>query len=211
MGSRYEHWADVGVQGAGLLASIIGVVILAHLSVGNAGGIALAAVLTYGSTLVAMFLASLLNATLRHPVIRLVDHSVIYLLIAGTYTPFCLMVIGGERGAVLLVGVWLAAALGVGLRVLFHRRLKGAVITLYVAMGWCGLIHADVIFARLHTGALALLAIGGVLYTVGAPLHRLSRLKFHSAIWHSFVFAAAACHYVAIVLILSAFQGAPTA
>ncbi|MDR3436896.1 PAQR family membrane homeostasis protein TrhA [Telmatospirillum sp.] len=207
MVSRYELVADVSVQGAGLAASVVGVGVLTYLTVAWADGIAMAAVLTYGITLIAMFVSSLLNATVRHPLVRLIDHAVIYLLIAGTYTPVCLMVIGGERGVTLLIGVWLAALLGVVIRVLSHRRLKSAIITLYVLMGWCGLIHIDVILQRLHIGALVLLAVGGILYTFGAPLHRWSGLRFHSAIWHGCVLAAAACHYSAILLILSAFHG----
>jgi hemolysin III len=207
MSGRREQIADVAIQGAGLAASIIGVGVLAYLSVIWADGIATAAALTYGVTLVAMFLCSLLNATVEHPIVRLVDHSVIYLLIAGTYTPFCLLVIGGERGVTLLIGVWLAAILGVIVRVVSHRRLKSAVITLYVLMGWCGLIHIDVILQRLHIGALILLAVGGILYTLGAPLHRWTGLRYHSAIWHGCVLAAAACHYSAILLILSTFHG----
>jgi hemolysin III len=204
---RREQIADVVIQGAGVVASTIGVGVLIYLSLSWADGIATAAALTYGVTLVAMFICSLLNATVQHPVVRLVDHSVIYLLIAGTYTPFCLLVIGGDRGITLLIGVWLAAILGVVVRVLSHRKLKSAVITLYVLMGWCGLIHLDVILQRLHIGALILLAVGGVLYTIGAPLHRWSRLRYHSAIWHGCVLAAAACHYSAILLILSTFHG----
>lgn len=211
MSGRHELLADVVVQGAGLAASVIGVGVLAYLTVTWADGVAMAAALTYGTTLIAMFICSLLNATINHPLVRLIDHSAIYLLIAGTYTPFCLMVIGGDRGLTLLIGVWLAAVLGVVIRVLSHRRLKSAVITLYVLMGWCGLIHIDVILQRLHVASLVLLAVGGVLYTLGAPLHRWSGLRYHSAIWHGCVLAAAACHYSAIVLILSAFHGLPAA
>lgn len=207
MSGRYELVADVVVQVAGLAASLVGVAILAYLTIVQADGIAVAAALTYGVTLIAMFICSLLNATVRHPMVRLIDHSAIYLLIAGTYTPFCLLVIGGDRGLTLLVGVWAAAVLGVVIRVLSHKKMQSAIITLYVLMGWCGLIHIDVIVQRLHAGALALLAIGGVLYTVGAPLHRWSGLRYHSAIWHGCVLAAAACHYSAIVLILSSFNG----
>ncbi|PKU24760.1 PAQR family membrane homeostasis protein TrhA [Telmatospirillum siberiense] len=207
MSGRHELVADVAVQGAGLAASVVGVGVLAYLTIIWADDMAMAAALTYGTTLIAMFFCSLLNATVRHPLVRLIDHSAIYLLIAGTYTPFCLMVIGGDRGLTLLIGVWTAAVLGVVIRVLSHRRMKSAVITLYVLMGWCGLIHIDLILQRLHAGSLVLLAVGGVLYTLGAPLHRWSGLRYHSAIWHGCVLAAAACHYSAIVLILSAFHG----
>lgn len=206
---------DIAVQAGGLAASVIGVGALVYLTVTWANGVAAAAALTYGATLIAMFVCSILNATVRHPerkaLVRLLDHSVIYLLIAGTYTPFCLMVIGGDRGITLLIGVWLAAAIGVAIRILFDRRLKSAIITLYVLVGWSGLIHIDVIVQRMTATALALLAAGGIIYTAAAPVHRWSRLRYHSAIWHGCVLAAAGCHYLAILMVLSAFHGQPWA
>jgi hemolysin III len=208
MGRQYEELIDLVIQGAGLAASVVGVGALAYLTIRWADGAATAAALAYGSTLIAMFVCSILNTTMRHPegrsLVRLLDHSVIYLLIAGTYTPFCLLVIGGVRGYSLLIGVWLAAALGVLIRVLFHRRMKSAVITLYVLVGWSGMIHIDLIVQRLTAAPLILLGLGGLLYTLGAPLHRWARLRYHSAIWHGCVVAAAGCHYVAILLIVSA-------
>lgn len=213
MAERQEHLADIVIQGAGLGASIIGVGVLLYLTLTWADGVTTAACLTYGATLIAMFVCSILNATVRHPereaLVRLLDHSVIYFLIAGTYTPFCLLAIGGARGISLLLGVWLAAFLGVFIRVLFHRRLKSAIVTLYVLLGWSGMIHLDLIVHRLGATALTMLALGGVLYTAGAPVHRWSRLRYHSAIWHGCVVAAAGCHYYAILLIATAFHGQP--
>lgn len=211
MPGRREMLVDVAIQGGGLAASLIGIGALVTLTVLWADGTAMAAVLTYGIALIAMFVSSILNATVRHPgrqsLVRLLDHAVIYLLIAGTYTPFCLLAIGGSRGVHLLIGIWLAAALGVLVRVLLHRRLKGAIITLYILVGWSGLIHIDVILHRLTATALTLLALGGLLYTAGAPIHRWSRLRYHSAIWHTCVLAAAACHYSAVLLILQSVHG----
>ncbi len=215
MAAREEELADIVIQGVGLTASVIGVGALIYLTVAWADNMAAAAASTYGATLIAMFACSILNATVRHPgrrsLVRVLDHSVIYFLIAGTYTPFCLLAIGGPRGLSLLLGVWFAACLGVAIRILFHRRLKSAVITLYVLLGWSGLIHLDLILQRVTGTALMLLGLGGVLYTIGAPIHRWSSLRYHSAIWHSFVVLAAGCHYGAILLILTAFHGHPSA
>lgn len=202
-----ELMADVIVQAAGLAASVVGVVALVQVTITSADEMSTVAVATYGITLIAMFVSSLLNALFRHPVVRLVDHSVIYLLIAGTYTPFCLLVIGGDRGMTLLIGVWIAALLGVTLRIILNQRLKSAVITLYVLLGWCGVIHLDVIYRRLTVTALILMGVGGLIYTMGAPLHRLYKLRYHSALWHGCVVAAAGCHYAAIMLILYSFHG----
>jgi hemolysin III len=211
MSEQRDVMIDSVVQGAGLLASLVGVVVMVGKAAQSGQDAAVGASLVYGLTLVAMFLFSLMNTLVQDPkrqaVIRLLDHSFIYCLIAGTYTPFCLLVIGGRQGLQLLLIMWLAAALGVVLRVALHRRYQHALITLYVLMGWSGMIHADLIATRMTTAGLVLLLAGGLLYTIGAPLHRFSRLRYHSAIWHGCVLAASACHYAMMILILNEFSG----
>jgi len=196
---KRDEAIDRAVQAAGLLASLVGVVALLLKASQSGSSAAVAASLIYGLTLVTMFTFSLLNTVIRDPrrqsVIRLLDHAFIYCLIAGTYTPFCLLVIGGVQGLRLLLIMWLAAALGVVLRVALHRRFQHALITLYVLMGWSGMIHADLIATRMTTAGLCLLLAGGVLFTLG--------LRYHSAIWHGCVVAASACHYAMMLLILN--------
>ena len=195
---------DIAIQGGGLAASLVGVGAMLDRAAGSGRPEAVGASLIYGLTLVAMFTFSLLNTVVRDPrrqaMIRLLDHSFIYCLIAGTYTPFCLLVLGGDTGWHLLVIMWLAAALGVFLRITLHKRFQHALITLYVAMGWSGAVHADLITTRMTTAGLVLLMAGALLYTVPAPLHRFTRLKYHSAIWHGCVLTAAACHYAMVLL-----------
>lgn len=197
---------DIAIQGGGLAASLIGVGAMLDRASFLGRPEAVGASLIYGLTLVAMFTFSLLNTVVRDPrhqaVIRLLDHSFIYCLIAGTYTPFCLLVLGGETGWHLLIIMWLAALLGVVLRIALHNRFQHALITLYVAMGWSGVVHADLVASRMTTAGLVLLIAGGLLYTLPAPLHRFTRLKYHSAIWHGCVLAAAACHYAMVLLML---------
>lgn len=195
---------DIAIQGSGLAASLIGVGAMLDRASFLGRPEAVGASLIYGLTLVAMFTFSLLNTVVRDPrrqaVIRLLDHSFIYCLIAGTYTPFCLLVLGGDTGWHLLIIMWLAALLGVVLRVSLHGRYQHALITLYVAMGWSGVVHADLVASRMTTAGLVLLIAGGLLYTLPAPLHRFTRLKYHSAIWHGCVLAAASCHYAMVLL-----------
>jgi hemolysin III len=195
---------DIAIQGSGLVASLIGVGAMLDRAAFLGRPEAVGASLIYGLTLVAMFTFSLLNTVVRDPkrqaVIRLLDHSFIYCLIAGTYTPFCLLVLGGDMGWHLLVIMWLAAILGVVLRISLHSRYQHALITLYVAMGWSGVVHADLVASRMTTAGLVLLIAGGLLYTLPAPLHRFTRLPYHSAIWHGCVLAAAACHYAMVLL-----------
>jgi len=199
-----DELIDIAIQGAGLAASLVGVGAMLDRAVASGRQEELGASLIYGLTLVAMFTFSLLNTVTRDPkrqaMIRLLDHSFIYCLIAGTYTPFCLLVLGGPTGLHLLVIMWLAAALGVVLRIALHNRFQHGLITLYVAMGWSGAVHADIVASRMTTAGLVLLIAGGLLYTLPAPLHRFTRLKYHSAIWHGCVLAAAACHYAMVLL-----------
>jgi hemolysin III len=208
-----DETIDTTVQAAGLVGSLVGVGAMLAKAAQSGRAAPVIASLVYGLTLVTMFTFSLLNTVVRDPrrqaVIRLLDHAFIYCLIAGTYTPFCLLVIGGEKGLRLLLIMWLAAALGVVLRVALHRRFQHALITLYILMGWSGMIHADLIATRMTTAGLTLLLAGGVLYTLGAPLHRWSRLRYHSAIWHGCVVAASACHYAMMILILNGSVTAP--
>ena len=206
MSEKRELLADLAVQATGLVASLVGVAALVHVAGARPGALATVSALTYGVTLVAMFSFSLLNAVLQHhprrSLVQLLDHAAIYLLIAGTYTPFCLLGLGGADGWRLLGLVWLGAVLGVMIRFLLRRWMKSAVITLYLLLGWSGLTELDAIVDRLPLLGCLLLMLGGLLYSVGAPFHRLARLRYHNAIWHGFVLGGAGCHYAAILVII---------
>jgi hemolysin III len=207
MDATREHLVDLAIQGCGLAAALAGTVTLVMLSMQWGDGMAVAATAAYGASLIAMFVCSILNARSyvdpnadpgRREFIRLLDHAAIYLLIAGTYTPFCLLMIGGRRGAVLLAGVWLAAAIGIAMRA--KRRFEHLGILLYVLLGWSGVVQMAAVVERLPPAATLLLTVGGVIYTLAAPVHRWTGLRYHDAIWHGSVVAAAACHYAAILL-----------
>ncbi len=203
---------DVIIQSIGLLAAMGGGIVLLVMAARSGDGGVMTAVTVYGLSLLAMFVCSILNSIASHPPlqahglrdhIRALDHAAIYLLIAGTYTPFCLLVIGGTWGFVMLAGIWIAAGLGIASRLIWKRHFEQVRIILYVLMGWSGLAASGVIADHLPLSACLLLVAGGVVYTVGAPVHRLERLPYHSAIWHGCVVAAAALHYSAILLALT--------
>ena len=196
--ARREWLADGLIQLTGLAASLLG---LAALAVLARDGTALAAVAVYGASLVAMFAFSLLNAAARggRRTIRALDHAAIYLLIAGTYTPFCLLVLGGAAGRRLLAAVWGLAAIGMVVGTLFPHRLERLKVALYVLLGWCCLIEVDRFGPRLSAAAVLWLA-GGLIYTLGAPVHRWRALRYHDAIWHGCVLVAAGCHFAAVAL-----------
>lgn len=200
-----ERRADLAIQTGGLMAALFATPLLVRLAWTRPEAGAATACAVYGAALIAMFACSLFNAcaSARHKgFAQLLDHCVIYGLIAGTYTPFCLLMIGGTDGMILLGLAWSLALAGIALRLAHHARKVG--IVLYVVLGWIGLIRIDAVVERLPPHGLALLALGGVIYTLGAPLHRLARLRFHDAIWHGSVAVAAACHFTAVVVWLVA-------
>ena len=201
---RRERRVDLAVQVCGLAAAMAGAVALGVVALPR-GAAPAAAAIVYGTTLVALFACSIAHALARarnSTALRLLDHAAIYLLIAGTYTPFCLLAIGGRAGALLLAVVWLAALAGIAARAV--RRLRPVGIGFYVVLGWSGLAQIDSLVARLPVAALVLLAVGGVIYTAAAPLHRRTSLRYHDAIWHASVVVAAACHYAAVTLSVAA-------
>ena len=132
-------------------------------------------------------------------VLRRFDHSAIYVMIAGTYTPFIAQMKGGSVSTGLLVGVWLTAAVGIALKLLVPGRFDRLAVVLYLLLGWSGAVLYDSVAAPLSAPTLWLLAAGGVLYTAGLVFQGWQGLRFHTAIWHCFVLLAAGCHYSALL------------
>lgn len=131
--------------------------------------------------------------------LRRLDHSAIYVLIAATYTPFIMQVKGSLLAMVLLVGVWCAAIAGIVLKLKFPGRFDRLSIGLYLAMGWSGMMLYDAVVKALPTLALGFVVAGGIFYTLGVVFHAWQRLRFQNAIWHGFVLSGAACHYTAVL------------
>ncbi|WP_371188699.1 PAQR family membrane homeostasis protein TrhA [Thalassotalea maritima] len=160
--------------------------------------------IVYGTSMVLLFLASTLYHAITHQptkkVLKLVDHCAIYLLIAGTYTPFMLISIKGAWGYALLSVVWTLAVVGIGFKITFKQRFPKVSLTTYLAMGWLVIIAAPQMLANVATGGLILLASGGAAYTLGAVFYAFKRLPFNHAIWHVFVLAGSICHFLAIYL-----------
>jgi hemolysin III len=135
--------------------------------------------------------------------LRRLDHAAIYVLIAATYTPFALSLASHHSSVALLLLVWIGAAAGVVLKLAYPRRYEAAGTILYLALGWCFLAGAEEFFVVLTDAARALLLCGGALYTGGVAIHHWRSLRFHNALWHSIVLVAAACHYVAVLSLIS--------
>lgn len=124
-------------------------------------------------------------------------------MIAGTYTAFVSQLPGDAASLVLLLGVWAAALAGVVIKLLLPGRYDRAAILLYLFIGWSGVAYYQRVVAALPASSLALLLIGGALYTIGVIFHAWQGLRFQNAIWHGFVLAAAMCHYAAILIFVS--------
>jgi hemolysin III len=200
--SRAEVVSDGVVHALGLGFALFAVpaLIVTAARIGGDGG-ALLGVTVYGVALLAMLACSALYNLIPHPdwtgLLRRLDHSAIYVKIAGTYTPFALI---AGQGAALIAALWAAALAGVTLKVAAPHRFRWLGLALYLGMGWAGVIAGRDVFAALPAQAFALIAIGGGLYTLGVAFYLWERLPFHNTIWHVFVLLATALLYAAVVL-----------
>lgn len=156
----------------------------------------------YSFGLLAMLLCSAsYNLAVRpglKKILRRLDHSAIFIMIAGTYTPFALALIGGETGFALFAAVWAIAVLGIVHRVFFDGYWERLVVPLYLAQSWIVLVALDTFVLSVPAQSVTLLLFGGVIYTTGVLFHLWQLLPFNKAIWHSFVLVAAVCHFVAV-------------
>jgi hemolysin III len=145
-------------------------------------------------------------STLYHaiPVVRakrvllVIDHSLIYFLIAGSYTPFALITLHGPWGWGLLTFVWLLALAGVVFKIHSTGRFEKLSLTIYLLMGWAALVAIEPLVSAMQPGGLALLAAGGLTYTGGVAFYVWRRLRYHHAIWHLFVLGGSVLHYLAV-------------
>jgi hemolysin III len=199
---RVEIWADGVVHGLGIAFGLVGVVVLIMLSMRTVSLWELTSVLIYaGGLLMVLTISAAYNLWPVSPVkwcLRRFDHSAIYLLIAGTYTPFITQMRSGIEPVLLLIGVWMSSIVGIVLKLRFPGRFDRLSIALYLFTGWIGITAYETISA-LPTISLWLLGSGGILYTSGVVFHLWESLRFQNAIWHAFVLVAAACHYGAVL------------
>jgi len=198
-----EEVANVVTHGAGLVLSIFGSVVLLALSVAHGDRWHIAASTIYGSSLVTLYAASTVYHTVISPakkrVFQLLDHSCIYLLIAGTYTPFLMTLLRNDGGSGLLAFVWGFAAIGITLKLIFRERFDAVGIVLYLLMGWAGIVLIKPVYDGLGVVALALVIGGGISYTLGMIFFGWHRIKHHHAIFHIFVLGGSILHYAAIL------------
>ncbi|HFE63900.1 MAG TPA: hypothetical protein ENK14_05720 [Caldithrix sp.] len=200
----WEEFVNVLSHGVGLLLSIAALtlmVVFASLD-GNAWHIVGAAI--FGASLVVLYLASTLFHGVRKPDVRrwlnVFDHAAIYILIAGTYTPFLLVTLNGAWGWSLFGVIWGLAIAGVVFKIFFTGRFNAVSTIVYVLMGWLIVIAIVPLFENLPTAGLIWLVAGGISYSVGAVFFMFDRLPFNHAIFHFLVLGGSVCHFFAVFL-----------
>ena len=193
-------------HGVGCLLGIAGLVLLIVFAALRGGGPAhMAAAIVYGVTIILEYLASTLYHAIQpvraKRVFRIIDHSCIYLLIAGSYTPFCLVTLANDGGSVLFFTVWAIALVGIAFEIFMRERqprwLTGLV---YLVMGWLVIFKLPELVALLDPVALALLAIGGVCYTIGVPFYVAKKIRYMHSVFHLWVLAGSIFQFMAVIL-----------
>lgn len=201
--SKHEIAVDGIVHVFGIVAAVAGVAVLIVMLAVGSGVVELVTASIYGTGLVAMLGVSTAYNLARNSryrdLLNRIDRSVIFLMIAGTYTPFTILGLSGAWEAVLLALVWTIALLGILVTFLLPRRFAGLSVAAYLMLGWVGVVAWSPFVKALDSTTLALLAVGGVLYSVGTIFLAWRSLPYQHAIWHGFVVAAAAVHYGAVV------------
>jgi hemolysin III len=203
---RAEIIADGIVHAAGIILGLVGAVAIVIVAV-RTRPVEIAPTLIYMIGLMTMLgLSAAYNMWPISPtkwLLRRFDHSAIYLLIAGTYTPFLALMKSGLAFAGLAIGIWLSALLGMFLKLALPGRFDRLSIALYLLLGWSGVIAYGHLASVLPSSSLWLLVIGGILYSLGTLFHVWEQLRFQNAIWHGFVLLAAGCHYSAVLVCLA--------
>jgi len=198
-----EEIANSITHGIGALLSIGGLVVLIVYasSYGNAWHITACSI--FGATLILNYTASTLYHSIPAPgakrVLKVIDHAAIYLLIAGTYTPFTLVTLRGPWGWALFGIVWGIAALGIIFKTTMNGRIAGVSTALYLAMGWVVVVAVKPLLGAIQSGGLELLVLGGLAYSAGVIFYAWQKLPFNHAIWHLFVLVGSLCHFFAIL------------
>lgn len=197
-----EELANALTHGLGATAALAGSAILVTLAARDGDGWQLSAAIVFGVALLLLYIASTLYHSTRHPVVKgrlkVFDHCAIYVLIAGTYTPFTLIGLRGTVGWWLFGMIWALALAGVVFKLFYTGRFKRLSTLIYLAMGWLILIAAKPLFAALDKWTLGWLIAGGAAYTLGTVFYHRPSMRYSHAVWHMFVLGGSVCHYIAV-------------
>lgn len=199
---QIEEWLNSATHGIGAVLSIIGTIALIVGATQLNDTWKVVSFSVFGASLILLYMASALYHSAKSPrlkkTFKTLDHCAIFLLIAGTYTPFLLVNMRETVGWTLFAVIWSLAITGVVLKVIFANRFKLVRVGIYVAMGWLIVFAASDLVAHLSEPALTLMVAGGIVYTAGVVFYLADRVPYMHAIWHLFVIGGSACHFSAI-------------
>ena len=202
--SPTEEKLNIWSHAFGIFLSIIALVLLIIKAVQQDNIWMMISFPIFGVSLILLYLASTLYHASKEPQkrfkLKVFDHAAIYVLIAGSYTPFTLVSLNGETGWLIFSMVWVMAFTGIILKLFFTGKFKIVSTAMYVLMGWLIVFYFQELTARLHEKGVFYLILGGVLYTIGAILYSIKKIKFNHAIFHFFVLAGSFCHFLSIYL-----------
>jgi hemolysin III len=187
--------------------AIVGLTLLVVLAVINGNVYQIVSFSIFGSTLVLLYLASTFYHGIQNPRLKrkfkIFDHASIYLLIAGTYTPFLLIALRGTTGWTLLVVVWGIALAGVIYKILFIERFQVLSVVSYILLGWLCVFVFKEMLVSIPMGGIIWLVVGGLFYMVGVIFYALQKIPYMHVVWHFFVLGGSICHYIAVLLYLA--------
>lgn len=201
-----EEIANSITHGVGAALSIAALTLLIITSFQHGDAADITGAMIFGISMFFLYLMSTLchafarkGGTVRK-VFHILDHSAIYILIAGTYTPFCLTMIGGTKGYIILAIQWSLAILGIVMRSVFYNKYVAAHVVIYLLMGWMVGFFIKAIYPLVAPAGLIFLLIGGIFYTVGVLFYAIRMFKFHHMVWHLCVLGGTLCHFLMIYL-----------
>jgi len=201
--SVLEEMLHAVTHGIGVILSIFGLTWMLYLSINAADPWRIVASSIYGATLIALFLASTIYhgmyASRHREIFKLLDHCAIYLLIAGTYTPFLLVAMRDNTGWWLFGAIWALATAGIIKKLWLRHRFPKIALASYLAMGWLIVVAAPQLAAAIGPDGMAWLIAGGICYTVGAIVYAINRMPFNHTVWHVLVLGGGICHFLGIV------------
>ena len=199
---REEHVHGL-THGVGLVLSVVGLVVMILLAVQRGTVWHVVSFSLYGASLVLLFLSSMLYHSVQRPrakeVLQRLDHSAIFVLIAGTYTPFLLVNLRGAWGWSLFGVIWFLCVTGILGEVFARRHMKYVSLPVYLGMGWLVIIALGPALRNVAIGGILWLVAGGLCYTVGVGFYAWRRRLYTHAVWHLFVLAGSVCHYVSVL------------
>jgi hemolysin III len=207
-----EEIANSILHGVGTLGAIAGLVLLSLKAAGFLGGerggaLDITAVVLFAAAMIGMFLVSTLYHAIQHQgakrILRVLDHSAIFLFIAGTYTPFCLIALKGAWGWSLFAVEWSLAVLGITLNILDCKALKKIEVAAYIIMGWAIITGSVPLFRSIPVRSFILLIAGGVAYSLGTIWYRMKSVRLTHVVWHAFVLIGTVCHWFSIWLLVA--------